>query len=129
MKIEFGKIEKTRLIIVSESDDRLEYMTPILLEDGYKYLYKDVKPELNLLKGYKEKYEELEDKIIVHYDIIEYDPEKVRIEIDRLKKLLTDSDYKFLKFQEGLLTAEEYEPTKLERISWRNRINELETHL
>ena len=53
--------------------------------------------------------------------------EQLRLaEIDGLKALLVESDYKALKYAEGWLTAEEYAPIKAERQSWRERINELE---
>lgn len=47
-------------------------------------------------------------------------------EIEMLKKKLSDTDYKAIKYAEGQLTEEEYGPIKQERQSWRNRINELE---
>ncbi len=43
-----------------------------------------------------------------------------------LKKKLADTDYKLMKFMEGQLTEEEYEPIKQQRQAWRNEINELE---
>ena len=53
--------------------------------------------------------------------------EQLRLaEIDGLKALLMESDYKALKYAEGWLTAEEYAPIKAERQQWRERINELE---
>lgn len=47
-------------------------------------------------------------------------------EIEMLKRKLSDTDYKAIKYAEGQLTEEEYGPIKQERQSWRNRINELE---
>lgn len=53
--------------------------------------------------------------------------EQLRLsEIDGLKALLLESDYKALKYAEGWLTEEEYAPIKAERQQWRERINELE---
>lgn len=53
--------------------------------------------------------------------------EQLRLaEIDGLKALLLESDYKALKYAEGWLTEEEYAPIKAERQRWRERINELE---
>lgn len=53
--------------------------------------------------------------------------EQLRLaEIDGLKALLMESDYKALKYAEGWLTEEEYAPIKAERQRWRERINELE---
>lgn len=46
-----------------------------------------------------------------------------------LKAKLRDTDYKAIKFAEGEMTAEEFEPVKAERKAWRAEINELETLL
>ncbi len=47
-------------------------------------------------------------------------------EIKALKKKLADTDYKTIKYAEGLITEKEYAETKAERAAWRERINELE---
>ena len=47
-------------------------------------------------------------------------------EINALKILLSDSDYKALKHADGALTDEEYEPIRQQRAEWRARVNELE---
>lgn len=49
--------------------------------------------------------------------------------IAELKWLLSDSDYKALKFAEGYISAEDYAETKLARQSWRNEINDLENQI
>lgn len=46
--------------------------------------------------------------------------------IPKLKQLLAETDYKAIKFAEGELSAEEYEPVKQQRRAWREEINELE---
>ena len=46
--------------------------------------------------------------------------------IKELKQQLTDTDYKAIKYAEGLITDEEYEPIKSQRQAWRDEINELE---
>lgn len=46
--------------------------------------------------------------------------------IVELKSLLTESDYKAIKYAEGYITEEEYSEVKLLRQSWRDEINELE---
>lgn len=53
----------------------------------------------------------------------------IRDQIATLKQNLSDTDYKAIKFAEGLLTAEEYEPTKVQRQAWRDEINTLEASL
>lgn len=50
-------------------------------------------------------------------------------EINALKSLLCDTDYKTLKFAEGELSVDEYEETKENRKMWRRRINEIEVEL
>lgn len=49
--------------------------------------------------------------------------------IAELKRLLSDSDYKALKFVEGYISVEDYAETKLARQSWRNEINDLENQI
>lgn len=57
------------------------------------------------------------------------------LEIEALKAKLITTDYQAIKILEriidilvanGMLTAEEYEPIKVQRQAWRDRINELE---
>lgn len=50
-------------------------------------------------------------------------------EISTLKRSLADTDYESLKFSEGEMTAEEFEPYKVQRHQWRLRIRELEEQL
>ena len=45
--------------------------------------------------------------------------------IAELKELLSDTDYQAIKFAEGELTAEEYEPMRLQRKAWREEIRSL----
>ena len=47
-------------------------------------------------------------------------------EIFELKEELNATDYKALKYAEGVLTDEEYQPVGIQRQAWRRRINELE---
>ena len=47
-------------------------------------------------------------------------------EIFELKEELQRTDYKAIKYAEGVLTDEDYQPTGIQRQVWRNRINELE---
>ena len=47
-------------------------------------------------------------------------------EISELKKKLSDTDYKAIKYSEGWLTDEEYAVAQAQREQWRKRINELE---
>ena len=47
-------------------------------------------------------------------------------EIQTLKQSLADTDYKAIKYAEGVLTDEDYQATGIQRQAWRRRINELE---
>jgi hypothetical protein len=49
---------------------------------------------------------------------------KVRIKV--LKNALASTDYKAIKFAEGEMTAEEFQPIKEQRARWRAEINSLE---
>lgn len=46
--------------------------------------------------------------------------------ISELKQFLADTDYKTIKYVEGEISDEEYEPVLAERKAWRKEINELE---
>ena len=47
-------------------------------------------------------------------------------QINELRAKLHNSDYKAIKFAEGELTTEEFEPIKQQRKIWRSEINRLE---
>ena len=46
--------------------------------------------------------------------------------IRELKKFLADTDYKAMKYSEGIMTETEYLPIKEEREKWRAEINKIE---
>lgn len=48
-------------------------------------------------------------------------PEQIAI----LKQQLADTDYKAIKFAEGMISAEDYAETKAQRQGWRDEINAL----
>lgn len=50
-------------------------------------------------------------------------------EINVYKTLLSQTDYQAIKYSEGAMSKEEYEPIKIQRQSWRDKINELEAQL
>lgn len=54
---------------------------------------------------------------------------RIAEEIDGLKQLLKQSDYKALKHADGALTDEEYAADKAARAEYRAKINELEEQL
>ena len=53
----------------------------------------------------------------------------VEDKISQLKDNLADTDYQAIKYAEGWITDEEYEPLKLQRQAWRNEINMLEKNI
>jgi len=55
--------------------------------------------------------------------------DQYRLEITQLKKQLSDSDYKAIKYAEGQISEEEYASIRAERQGYRDRINELEALL
>lgn len=99
--------------------------------------------------NFNEPYIEIDDNIDIHIGIDEIidgklirhtrkynNRKKIAIERESIvnsiytyKKMLSDSDYKALKFFEGELSEEEYLPIKQQRSEWRKLINELEVRL
>lgn len=64
--------------------------------------------------------------------ILKEDAEKLKAgeqkeeRIAELKQLLSDTDYKAIKYSEGLISEEEYAEVKAQRQAWRDEINKLE---
>ena len=52
--------------------------------------------------------------------------DQYRLEITQLKKQLSDTDYKAIKYAEGQISESEYASVKAERQGYRDMINELE---
>lgn len=55
--------------------------------------------------------------------------EQINLEMEEIQAKLNNTDYKALKWMEGLLSDEEYNPIKEERMSLRRRYNELEEEI
>ena len=55
--------------------------------------------------------------------------DQYRLEITQLKKQLSDTDYKAIKYAEGQISEDEYSEIKSERQGYRDRINYLESQL
>ena len=51
----------------------------------------------------------------------------VEAQINELKEKLRETDYQAIKYAEGLISEEDYAPTKKQRQKWRDKINELES--
>ena len=54
---------------------------------------------------------------------------EINRQIRELKQKLFDTDYKAIKYSEGLLTDSEYAATKAQREEWRSAINKLKDRL
>lgn len=67
-----------------------------------------------------------EIKIYVPYTEKELERISAQREIGELKALLSQTDYRAIKFAEGVISAEQYAPDKAQRQTWRERIGELE---
>ena len=61
-----------------------------------------------------------------HKTVEDHLKDEYRLEIQQLKKQLSDTDYKAIKFAEGQISESEYAPVKAERQGYRDRINYLE---
>lgn len=87
LRVDEGK----RILLFSPDDSDYPNDKDIICDD---------KQLLTNYQGFKERYEELDDKIIVHYDLVEYDDYKVKIKIKELKNQLAEWDYKVSKNNE-----------------------------
>ena len=62
-------------------------------------------------------------------EIAELQKDTPEMQIVELKQQLADTDYKAIKFAEGLISEEDYAPIKKQRQQWRNEINLLELEI
>jgi len=56
---------------------------------------------------------------LLEWEIKKQNKERIKV----LKNLLAETDYKAIKFAEGLITPEEYETIRQQRQAWREEIN------
>ena len=67
------------------------------------------------------------DEVVKELVYVPYSQKELdEMRIAELKQLLKDSDYKAIKYAEGLITASDYAPIKAMRESYRAEINMLE---
>jgi hypothetical protein len=70
---------------------------------------------------------DLENNCVIDYDNTEeLKKQEISKRIAELKELLSNTDYKAIKFAEGEMTHAEYEPIREQRKAWRSEINKLE---
>ena len=73
---------------------------------------------------------DLETNTLIDYDTSQDVLKQKKLErISELKSLLSATDYKAIKYAEGLLSEEEYAPIKSQRQAYRDEINKLEFEL
>lgn len=84
--------------------------------------------EIDNLDDIRVGYDYFIDKKIVKNETYDLDTQVAEInrQINEYKNKLKQSDYKALKYLEGFITEEDYEPIKQERQTYRDKINELE---
>lgn len=89
-------------------------------EEQWKWVREDLRI---LTQEKREAYDEYEDiQVYVPYT----EKELAEREIIELKAKLAATDYKAIKYAEGVMSAAEYAETKAQREAWRSRINTLE---
>lgn len=59
-------------------------------------------------------------------ELVQLPQPSTETQIESLKQQLADTDYKAIKYAEGLISAEDYAATKAKRQAWRDQINALE---
>ena len=72
-------------------------------------------------------HELLNEDLIINIDIGKR--KSIKKKIEKLKQLLSSTDYQAIKFAEGELSVVEYSKTKEQRKQWRLEINNLEIEL
>lgn len=73
---------------------------------------------------------DVENNYVIDYDNSQDIIKQEKLErISELKSLLSATDYKAIKYAEGLLSEEEYAPIKSQRQAYRDEINKLEVEL
>lgn len=100
--------------------EQAHYEVEKVYENGGKDLKKVI--DVPAVEGKEAWDEEVIEKVWVNYTQKELDD----LRIAELKQLLADSDYKAIKYAEGLISASEYAPIKAMRESYRAEINMLE---
>lgn len=103
-------------------------LNTIFEEKDYKQAF-----EFATTNGYVIKEIKSNDPIKRFFQIVEQpkptQKELIQLEIEDLKEKLQSTDYKAIKFAEGVLTLSEYEPIREQRKQWREKINILENSL
>jgi len=117
-KCTFTKEDKTELLVQRCYNDLIIDSQPVTGEliDYFleKYADKTVATRLDLYKPFSD------SKLLI---------DEYSTRIVELKKLLSETDYRAIKYAEGEYTEEEYAPYKALRKSYRDEINHLEEEI
>lgn len=88
---------------------------------------------MEVIYNAKTKQSTMVERVLTEEEISKIELEKVKRltekKITELKQQLENTDYKAIKFAEGEISEEEYEPIKQQRKAWRLEINELQNQL
>lgn len=123
-KGKYIEIEKT---VHHDAIQAVEEVSHLEVVKIYENGGKDVKKVIDVpaVEGKPAWDEVVKERVWVPYSQKELD----QIRINELKQALRDSDYKAIKYAEGLITPEAYEPIKLQRQAYRAEINALESKI
>ena len=119
-----------RINYILNSDNTIKAWTEIPFDDSKPFIEIEDSETLHLnidkiLKGKLVKNKTKLNKV----KTIQSNISALQCEIFALKKRLEETDYKLLKYMDGVLSEEEYLPIKEQRQQWRDSINELEKQL
>lgn len=129
--MQLAKLDNGQLITTYADNEDRDIINQ-MVADGFK-IYVEEQPQAVRLSEFQSqeiRYREEAHQIIAYYEVVDYSPDRITIEIDRLKSELTTTDYQVIKSYEYALAEQPlpYDLTVLhsERQLLRNRINELE---
>lgn len=129
----YAKLIDGQLVTTCAPDEEVDLIDQIKA-DGFKLYDEDAgQPEVGPFQSLQPVYLQEEDRIVLYWEIVNDDPEKVQEEIDRLEELISDTDYQVIKSYEYTLAGMKipYDVTALhnERQALRDQINELKALL
>lgn len=130
--MQLAKIIDGQLITTCAADDDRELINT-MVADGFKILIQEEEPptvELSEFDSLALRYRDEGFQMVAYYELLQNAPEKITVEIDRLKAELTATDYQITKSYEYQLIGQSppYDIRTLhsDRQKLRDRIKELE---
>lgn len=127
--IKFDSLTGERLSTIPYDDDVTPVKAQEMLNSGYELVPCE---EWQKLIGNYDGQEYVKDVVNGSGYVVKppYKPtleETKEEKLTALQKLLTDTDYKAIKYAEGALTEDEYMPIRLSRQQWREAYNAIES--